>query len=88
MEYRDMLVTVSRRCQGLDEIKSLDEFKKVFIDICHHNASAKGKVPHRDLSEGNVIFYRDEEDNAVGLLSDFDNASRVNEQGDLIGSGM
>ncbi|KAK0207617.1 hypothetical protein IW262DRAFT_1281797 [Armillaria fumosa] len=90
MEYRDLLVTVSRRCQGLHEVKSLDEFKKVFIDIveCHHHAYTKGKVLHRGISEGNVIFYRDEEDNVVGLLSNFDNASRVNEQGDIVGSGM
>ncbi|SJL03321.1 uncharacterized protein ARMOST_06674 [Armillaria ostoyae] len=46
------------------------------------------KVLHRDVSEGNVTFYRDEEDIAVGLLSDFDNASRVDEQGDIIGSSM
>ncbi|KAK0189261.1 hypothetical protein F5146DRAFT_1205668 [Armillaria mellea] len=82
MEYRDLLVTVSHRCQGLHEVKSLDEFKKVFIDI------VEWKVLHRDVSEGNVMFYRDEEDNAVGLLSDFDNVSRVDEQGDIIGSSV
>ncbi|KAK0444800.1 hypothetical protein EV421DRAFT_1938948 [Armillaria borealis] len=41
-----------------------------------------------DVSEGNVMFYRDEEDIAMGLLSDFDNASRVDEQSDIIGSSM
>ncbi|KAK0203133.1 hypothetical protein DFS33DRAFT_1262140 [Desarmillaria ectypa] len=90
MEYRDLLVTVSRRCQGLHELKTLDELKKTFIDIveCHYHAYTTGKVLHRDISEENVMFYRDNEGIAVGLLSDFDNASRVDEQGDIIGSNM
>ncbi|PBK91838.1 hypothetical protein ARMGADRAFT_1166036 [Armillaria gallica] len=79
MEYRDLLVTVNRRCQGLHKVKDLKEFKHVFIDIVerHHRAFTQGKVLHRDISEGNAMFYRDEEGAAVGLLGDFDNTSKV-----------
>ncbi len=58
-------------------------------DLGHHRAFTQGKVLHRDISEGNSMFYRDEEGAAVGLLGDFDNASKVKkDEGDVIGSNL
>ncbi|KAH7909633.1 hypothetical protein BJ138DRAFT_206512 [Hygrophoropsis aurantiaca] len=41
---------------------------------CHH-ALWKGGLYHRDISENNLMFYRDKHDNAIGVLNDFDLSS-------------
>ena len=46
----------------------------------------KGRVLHRDISEGNVMLYR-VRDEVNGVLLDFDNASPVDHNGDVITSG-
>ena len=38
-----------------------------------------GSVHHRDLSPGNMMYYRDGEGRATGVLSDFDFAARLDE---------
>lgn len=40
----------------------------------HHKTFTKGKVLHRDVSEGNIMFGRDDK-GIHGVLLDFDNAS-------------
>ncbi|KAK0431944.1 hypothetical protein EV421DRAFT_1924984 [Armillaria borealis] len=58
MEYRDLLVTVSRRCQGLHKVKNLKEFKQVFIGIVEFTTvlSHKGKFCIEISAKGMSCF--------------------------------
>ncbi|KAK0444692.1 hypothetical protein EV421DRAFT_1734961 [Armillaria borealis] len=49
---RDLLITVTTRYHHLWTARSLQEFKKIFIEIveCHHVAYENGRVLHWDIS--------------------------------------
>ncbi|KAK0185044.1 hypothetical protein F5146DRAFT_1144760 [Armillaria mellea] len=69
---RDLLITVTTRYHHLWTARSLQEFKKIFIEIveCHHVAYKKGRALHRDISWTNLMFDRA-------------NPANVNENGDI-----
>ncbi|KAJ8519871.1 hypothetical protein ONZ45_g3211 [Pleurotus djamor] len=79
MGLRHFTIMVSRRYEHLWELKSLEEFKTVFVDIveCHHYAYKLGFILHRDLSEQNLMFTR-RSGKARGLVNDWDLSSKFN----------
>ncbi|KAJ2920695.1 hypothetical protein H1R20_g16399, partial [Candolleomyces eurysporus] len=79
----------SRFCKPLWEADSVEEFKQIWLDCleCHHAAWKQGKVLHRDLSENNLMFYRDPNGDVKGVLNDWDMASYIDENGLTIRSG-
>ncbi|THU88894.1 hypothetical protein K435DRAFT_865835 [Dendrothele bispora CBS 962.96] len=83
LELRDLVVLVTRKYQHLSDVKTLEEFKSVFIDLveAHHRAYKKGHILHRDLSLNNLMFGRDKDGKARGILNDWDLSSAVDEDG-------
>ncbi|THU88896.1 hypothetical protein K435DRAFT_761496 [Dendrothele bispora CBS 962.96] len=83
LELRDLVVLVTRKYQHLSDVKTLEEFKSVFIDLveAHHRAYTKGHILHRDLSLNNLMFGRDKDGKARGILNDWDLSSAVDEDG-------
>ncbi|KAK0207706.1 hypothetical protein IW262DRAFT_1529783 [Armillaria fumosa] len=81
---RDLLITVTTPYHHLWTARSLQEFKKIFIEIvgCHHFAYEKGRVLHRDISWTNLMFDR-VDDIPIGILNDWDNSVNVDESGDI-----
>ncbi|PBK91765.1 hypothetical protein ARMGADRAFT_1081184 [Armillaria gallica] len=81
---RDLLIAVTTHYHHLWTARSLQEFKKIFIEIveCHHVAYEKGRVLHRDISWTNLMFDR-VDDIPIGILNDWDNSTNVDESGDI-----
>lgn len=70
---RHLLYFACKRYEKLWQVQSLEEFKAVFIDYveCHYWAYKEGKVLHRDVSDNNLMVYRDGH-TVVGILNDWD----------------
>ncbi|KAH8080724.1 hypothetical protein BXZ70DRAFT_960187 [Cristinia sonorae] len=65
----------------LEEVKSPEELRQVFIDVItgHHWVYETSNVLHRDISHGNIMFYRvrdGDNEKVVGVLTDWDLAEK------------
>ncbi|KAF9060933.1 hypothetical protein BDP27DRAFT_1491029 [Rhodocollybia butyracea] len=84
-EKRNLVVIAMKRYQPLWEARTLEEFKRVFVDIleCHHRAYKKGRYLHRDISDTNLMMDRLEDGSVMGILSDWDLSSAVDDHGSV-----
>ncbi|THH03527.1 hypothetical protein EW145_g6186 [Phellinidium pouzarii] len=75
-EERQFRILVMRKYYPIHELTSYDEFWDVLVQIATsvHKIYAKAKILHRDISIGNLAFYR-VGDKVIGILLDFDLAS-------------
>ncbi|KAH9940561.1 hypothetical protein B0H21DRAFT_576422 [Amylocystis lapponica] len=73
-DKRDFRLMVLKKYEELEFVESVDEFKTVFEHVvrAHHWVYATSGVLHCDISYNNVMFYRDAEGHAVGVLCDWD----------------
>ncbi|KAA1473814.1 hypothetical protein DENSPDRAFT_873011 [Dentipellis sp. KUC8613] len=73
-ELRVLRILVLPKYERLRDVKSLTEFKEVFIGLLwvHHIVNFKAKILHRDLSTENLMFNRDKKKHAYGILNDWD----------------
>ncbi|KAH8091035.1 hypothetical protein BXZ70DRAFT_1011293 [Cristinia sonorae] len=88
VDERVCRVLVLREYLPLTAVKSVKEFKKVFIDVVkgHHAVYETSDVLHRDISTGNIMFYyRDGTKFKVptGVLGDWDLAKKIEPPKDL-----
>ncbi|KAH6901571.1 hypothetical protein BKA70DRAFT_1568397 [Coprinopsis sp. MPI-PUGE-AT-0042] len=84
MDLRDLHVIASRLYQPIWEVKTAQDFMKIWIDCirCHFVAWDVGKYLHRDLSENNLMFWTPEKDAKSipkGVVNDWDMASALDE---------
>ncbi|TFK37136.1 hypothetical protein BDQ12DRAFT_667335 [Crucibulum laeve] len=94
-EERDLHVLSTTMYKKLWEVKSIEEFKRVFIDcveclnfrLGHYHAYEEGKVLHRDLSENNLMAWYPNSGDVKGILNDWDMASKLDEKGHIPPSG-
>ncbi|TFY74696.1 hypothetical protein EWM64_g9315 [Hericium alpestre] len=72
-EPRVLRILVCARALPLYKLRSLADFKKVFLDFvrCHRVVYKKARVLHRDLSVNNVMF-RLSTAGVIGVLNDWD----------------
>ncbi|KAI0929654.1 hypothetical protein AcW1_010341 [Taiwanofungus camphoratus] len=72
-EERVFRIMVMKKYEALEQVNSVDEFKKVFVDVvnAHHWVWETAEVLHRDISAGNIMFYRKDGD-VMGILCDWD----------------
>ncbi|RXW17820.1 hypothetical protein EST38_g8038 [Candolleomyces aberdarensis] len=79
-ELRTFIVPCYSSLWGLN---SVEEFKQVWLDCveCHYQAWNKANILHRDLSQSNLMFQRTEDGRVVGVLNDWDLASRTDHLG-------
>ncbi|KAJ2936309.1 hypothetical protein H1R20_g782, partial [Candolleomyces eurysporus] len=82
---RELRILVSEYYDKLWQAGSVEEFKQAWLDCveCHHAAWRKGKLLHRDLSEGNLMVLR-KDGKVKGVLNDWDMASPVDDNGLVI----
>ncbi|KAI0929642.1 hypothetical protein AcW1_010344 [Taiwanofungus camphoratus] len=75
LDYREQLfrMTVMKKYEALEQVNSVDEFKKVFVDVvnAHHWVWETAEALHRDISANNIMFYRKNGD-IMGVLCDWD----------------
>ncbi|KAH9939905.1 hypothetical protein B0H21DRAFT_825012 [Amylocystis lapponica] len=73
-DKRDFRLMVMKKYESLECIEGVGEFKTVFEHVvrAHHWVSTTSGVLHRDISTGNIMFYRDAEGHVVGMLCDWD----------------
>ncbi|THH27423.1 hypothetical protein EUX98_g6754, partial [Antrodiella citrinella] len=70
----------------LERINSPAELKQVFVDTItgHHWVYKTSSILHRDISHGNIMFYRDRSgavEKVVGVLTDWDLAGEQQDDG-------
>ncbi|KAH9950031.1 hypothetical protein B0H21DRAFT_819469 [Amylocystis lapponica] len=77
-DKRDFRLMILRKYEELESVESVDEFKTVFEHVvrAHHWVCATSGILHHDLSTSNIMFYRDTDGHAVGVLCDWDLAER------------
>ncbi|KAI0925185.1 hypothetical protein AcW2_005865 [Taiwanofungus camphoratus] len=87
LDYREQLfrMTVMKKYEALEQVNSVDEFKKVFVDVvnAHHWVWETAEILHRDISAGNIMFYRKDGD-VMGVLCDWDLAMAKLPENDYI----
>ncbi|KAH9939900.1 hypothetical protein B0H21DRAFT_825008 [Amylocystis lapponica] len=73
-DTRDFRLIVMKKYEPLESVESVDEFKTVFEHVvrAHHWVLTTSGVLHRDISTGNIMFYRDMEGCVVGVMCDWD----------------
>ncbi|TFY77355.1 hypothetical protein EWM64_g6659 [Hericium alpestre] len=73
-EGRVLRILIFTRVLPLSELNSLDDFKKVFVDLirCHRVVYQTAHVIHRDLSFNNVMFSLTSGQLPYGVLNDWD----------------
>ncbi|KAH9939903.1 hypothetical protein B0H21DRAFT_825010 [Amylocystis lapponica] len=73
-DRREFRLMVLKKYEELQFVKGVGEFKTVFEYVvrAHHWALTTSGVLHRDISAGNIMFYRDAEEHVVGMLCDWD----------------
>ncbi|KAH9939898.1 hypothetical protein B0H21DRAFT_893797 [Amylocystis lapponica] len=76
-DKRDFRLMVMKQYEPLESVDGVDEFKVVFEHVvrAHHWVLSTSGVLHRDISAGNIMFYRNAEGHAVGMLCDWDLAA-------------
>ncbi|TFY60559.1 hypothetical protein EVG20_g7375 [Dentipellis fragilis] len=82
-------VLVCECLEHLWTVRSLDEFKSVFVDIVrfHRVAYLKAGILHGDLSFANLMLRRDASERVTGVLNDWDLAIRMNSKNKLLPGG-
>ncbi|TFY78250.1 hypothetical protein EWM64_g5761 [Hericium alpestre] len=72
-EDRVLRILIARRAEGLEKVRSLEEFETIFLQAvrCHRVVFVKTNILHRDLSVDNLLFTRDG-DNALAVVNDWD----------------
>ncbi|KAF7421107.1 hypothetical protein PC9H_011627 [Pleurotus ostreatus] len=85
LEQRYLTLMVADQYKHLWEVPTSEDFMPVYLDIveCHHAAMKFGKVLHRDISAGNVLWRSVPKSRCVGVLNDWDQASDIIPQGPL-----
>ncbi|KAI0929585.1 hypothetical protein AcV7_005079 [Taiwanofungus camphoratus] len=73
-EDRVFKIMVMKKYEALQLVDGAEEFKQIFVDVvsAHHWVWQTAGVLHRDISVGNIMFYRDENGCAIGILCDWD----------------
>ncbi|KAI0925150.1 hypothetical protein AcW2_005832 [Taiwanofungus camphoratus] len=76
-EERIFRLMVMKKYEVLEQVNSVDEFKKVFVDVvnAHHWVWKTSSILHRDISVNNIMFYR-EDGLVMGVLCDWDLAMK------------
>ncbi|KAG6847845.1 hypothetical protein H0H93_005563 [Arthromyces matolae] len=84
LEDRQQHVLGMKVKKKLWEAPNVEAFMEIFVDCveCHYHAYKEGRVLHRDLSENNLMFKHRPDGNVLGVLNDWDMASRVDENGE------
>ncbi|KAI0929648.1 hypothetical protein AcW1_010342 [Taiwanofungus camphoratus] len=87
LDYGEQLfrMAVMKKYEALEQVNSVDEFKKVFVDVvnAHHWVWETAEILHRDISAGNIMFYRKDGD-VMGVLCDWDLAMAKLPENDYI----
>ncbi|KAH9911201.1 hypothetical protein B0H21DRAFT_479636 [Amylocystis lapponica] len=73
-DRRDFRLMVLKKYKELECVEGVGEFKTVFEHVvrAHHWVWTTSGVLHRDISTGNIMFYRDADGRVVGVLCDWD----------------
>ncbi|KAI0915248.1 hypothetical protein AcV5_005414 [Taiwanofungus camphoratus] len=73
-EERVFRIMVMKKYEVLQLVGGAEEFKQIFVDVvsAHHWVWQTVGVLHRDISVGNIMFYRGENGCAIGVLCDWD----------------
>ncbi|RXW21539.1 hypothetical protein EST38_g4307 [Candolleomyces aberdarensis] len=76
-QERVFRILASKLYKKLWKAGSVEAFKQAWLDCveCHFQASEKGNILHRDLSENNLMLYLGKEGRIKGVLNDWDMAS-------------
>ncbi|KAI0929698.1 hypothetical protein AcV7_005172 [Taiwanofungus camphoratus] len=76
-EERIFRLMVMKKYEVLEQVNSVDEFKKVFVDVvnAHHWVWTTSGILHRDISANNIMFYR-KDGQVMGVLCDWDLAMK------------
>ncbi|KAI0929656.1 hypothetical protein AcV7_005138 [Taiwanofungus camphoratus] len=76
-EERIFRLMVMKKYEVLEQVNSVDEFKKVFVDVvnAHHWVWKTSSILHRDVSVNNIMFYR-KDGQVMGVLCDWDLAMK------------
>ncbi|KAH9950042.1 hypothetical protein B0H21DRAFT_21015 [Amylocystis lapponica] len=77
-DTRDFRLMVMKKYEPLESVDGVGEFKAVFEHVvrAHHWVWVTSGILHHDLSTSNIMFYRDTDGHAVGVLCDWDLAER------------
>ncbi|KAH7904499.1 hypothetical protein BJ138DRAFT_904802, partial [Hygrophoropsis aurantiaca] len=79
---RVLWVIVFRKLRPIAELGSKEMVKTWWQIVRCHYALWKQGLYHRDISENNLMYYRDKNDIPVGVLNDFDlSSTKQNQQG-------
>ncbi|THH33278.1 hypothetical protein EUX98_g923 [Antrodiella citrinella] len=86
---RSFRVLVMPEYLPMERISSPHELQRIFIDVVtgHHWVFETSHILHRDISYGNIMFYREEhegEERVIGVLTDWDLAEKQEEDGTQI----
>ncbi|KII94510.1 hypothetical protein PLICRDRAFT_169259 [Plicaturopsis crispa FD-325 SS-3] len=78
---REFTVLVTKLYEPLKNISKAEELQTVLFETVwgHHVLYKKARILHRDISDGNIMFWRDAKGTVHGILNDFDNAIQLNE---------
>ncbi|KAH7920984.1 hypothetical protein BV22DRAFT_1073079 [Leucogyrophana mollusca] len=78
---RSLYILVFPKLLPITELSG-DEFFSAWWDcvLCHRELW-EGGIHHRDISVGNLMYYRDKSGRVVGVLNDFDLASLADNEG-------
>ncbi|KAA1470057.1 hypothetical protein DENSPDRAFT_835761 [Dentipellis sp. KUC8613] len=73
---------VVERLEHMTDVRSLEEFESVFLDIVrfHRVAYLKAHIIQGDLNTSNLMLKRNTDGKAIGVLNDWDMAQRIDEQ--------
>ncbi|KAF8631960.1 hypothetical protein AX15_002097 [Amanita polypyramis BW_CC] len=84
---RELHMMAMESCRALWEVGGIKEFQDAFVDCveCHYAAYQFGRVLHRDLSVNNLmVSAHEEQKRPLGILLDWDLASRIGNQNEAI----
>ncbi|OSX56337.1 hypothetical protein POSPLADRAFT_1062825 [Postia placenta MAD-698-R-SB12] len=84
-ERREFRMIVMKKYERLEQVESVDEFKRVFCDVvrAHYGVWETSSILHRDTSSYNVMFYRDD-GRVVGVLCDWDMAACISPEDEAV----
>ncbi|TFY60563.1 hypothetical protein EVG20_g7373 [Dentipellis fragilis] len=73
---------VVERLEHINDVRSLEEFKSVFLDIVrfHRVAYLKASIIQGDLNTSNLMLKRDADGRAIGVLNDWDMAQHIDDR--------
>ncbi|KAH7918883.1 hypothetical protein BV22DRAFT_1041434 [Leucogyrophana mollusca] len=68
-------ITAFRKLRPISELPAEEVLRTWWSVVLCHYELWKGGIHHRDISESNLVYYRNAQDVAVGVLNDFDLSS-------------